>query len=56
MNLNNNNSLLNENDPENNNENENYNDDSSDNEHLEISLKQFEKIYNKNLNNLMINY
>ena len=55
LNLNNNNSLLNENDTENNDENENFNDDSSDNEHFEISLKQFEKIDNKNLNNLMIN-
>ena len=55
LNLNNNNSLLNDNDTENNEENENFNDDSSDNEHFEISLKQFEKIDNKNLTNLMIN-
>ena len=32
-----------------------YNEDSSDNEQFEISLKQFEKSENKNLNNLIIN-
>ena len=55
LNLNNNNSLLNENETENNDEEGNYADDSSDNEHFEISLKQFEKIDNKNINNLMLN-
>ena len=55
LNLNNNNSLLNENETENNDEEGNYADDSSDNEHFEISLKQFEKIDNKNINNLMMN-
>ena len=54
LNLNNNNSLLNENDSDEN-ENENLNDDSSDNEQFEISHKQFEKIDNKNLNNLIFN-
>ena len=56
LNLNNNNSLLNENDTENNDENNNLNDDSSENDQFEISLKQFEKIDNKNLNNLIFNY
>ena len=55
LNLNNNNSLLNENDTENNDENDNLNSDSSDNEQFEISLKQFEKADNKNLNNLIFN-
>ena len=35
--------------------NYNYNEESSDNEQFEISLKQFEKIENKNFNNLIIN-
>ena len=55
LNLNNNNSIFNENDTENNDENDNLNDESSENEHFEISLKQFEKIDNKNLNNIMFN-
>ena len=56
LNINNNNSLLNENDTENNDENDNLNDDSSENEQFEISLKQFEKVDNKNLNNLIKEY
>jgi hypothetical protein len=53
LNINNNNSLLNENDTD---ENNNYNEDSSDDEQFEISLKQFEKIDNKNLNNLIFKF
>ena len=57
LNINNNNSMYNENNTgyDNENDNGNYNDDSSENEQFEISLKQFEKIDNKNKNNLIFN-
>ena len=57
LNINNNNSIYNENDTDNNNnlDNDNYNDESSENEQFEISLKQFEKIDNKNKNNIIFN-
>ena len=57
LNINNNNSMYNENNTgyDNENDNGNYNDDSSENEQFEISLKQFEKIDDKNKNNLIFN-
>ena len=52
LNTNYNNSFYNDNDNDNYN---NYNDESSDNEQFEIFLKHFEKIHDKNINNLIIN-